>query len=93
MERIHPRTGELFTPHRYRDGSFRVADPKFRSTKHHAANQIPVTTLTDLAEMVRQGFHVRMRGEDSGQINLVRPDEIRLQDRTEDGPDGPDYGL
>lgn len=80
MHRIHPKSGEIFLPHRFPDGYFRVADPKLGNTKHHAANQISVTTTKELAAAVSKGFHVRMRGQTTGQVNLVRPEEISFDD-------------
>jgi hypothetical protein len=55
---------------------YRVADPAFGKIKHHSNNQIPVETDEELLDHVRRGFHVRMRGVESGQINLIAPDEI-----------------
>lgn len=76
MKRYHPETGELFLPHRYEDGRYRVADPKLGTAKHHAKNQIPVSSEGALQDYVRHGYHVRMRGADSGQVNLIRPEEV-----------------
>jgi len=82
--RVDQQTGEVFLPHRYRDGRFRVADPKLSNKKHHAQNQIPVETEVELIGLIRNGFHCRMRGERSGEVNLVRPGEISI-----DGADTP----
>jgi hypothetical protein len=76
MKRYDPDTGELFLPHRYRDGMYRVVDPALGKVKHHSKNQIPVATDEELIDYLRRGFHVRMRGVDSGQTNVIRPDEI-----------------
>ncbi len=75
--RRHPETGELFRPHQFRDGLYRVADPTLGSKKHHAENQIPAAEQ-EIAGYVRRGFHLRMRGELNGQVNLVRPEEIKI---------------
>lgn len=75
--RKHPETGELFHPHRFRDGLYRVADPALGSKKHHAENQIPISEQ-EIAGYLRRGFHLRMRGELSGQVNLIRPEEIEI---------------
>lgn len=74
--RIDQNTGEIFVPYRFRDGRFRVADPRFGNKKHHAENQMPVSTEEELVALIRRGFHCRMRGERSGQVNLIRPEEI-----------------
>ena len=38
----------------------------------------PYRLCRNFIDYVQRGFHVRMRGVDSGQINLIRPDEIEL---------------
>jgi hypothetical protein len=78
MKRIHPATGELFLPYRFRDGKFRVADPRHGAVKHHAEYQIAVETEEELESYVRRRFHVRMQGTRSKTVNLISPDEIRL---------------
>jgi hypothetical protein len=78
MKRFHPVTGEIFLPYRFQDGRYRVADPALGKVKHHSKNQILVETDQELRNHVRRGFHVRMRGDDSGQVNLIKPDEIVL---------------
>lgn len=76
MKRIHPVTGELFLPHRYRDGKFRVADPRHGAVKHHAGHQISVETEGGLESYVRRGFHVRMRGIRGAKVNLISPQGV-----------------
>lgn len=78
MKRIHPVTGELFVPHRFKDGNFRMADPTKGKVKHHAKHQIAVGTETELRSLARDGFHLRMRGVLSGTINLISPAQIVL---------------
>jgi hypothetical protein len=56
MRRYHPATGELFTPHRFSDGRYRVADPSLGAVKHHAVNQIAVSTEEELLNYARRGF-------------------------------------
>lgn len=73
--RKHPKTGEFFRPHQFQDGLYRVADPALGKQKHHAENQIAITE-EQILEYVRRGFLLRMKGEDTGQVNLIRPDEI-----------------
>lgn len=76
MKRIHPETGELFLPHRQRDGKFRVADPRHGEDKKKAEYQIAVETEWELEAYARRRFHVRMRGVRSKQVNLISPPEI-----------------
>jgi Glu-tRNA(Gln) amidotransferase subunit E-like FAD-binding protein len=46
--------------------------------KHHAANQIAVRA-DEIAEYLRKGYLLRMRGEVSGQVNLISPAEIKRE--------------
>lgn len=78
ITRISKKTGELFIPHRFKDEMFRVSDPDSGRTRHHSKNQIPVATEAELADYIRRGFAVRMRGTKSQQVNLVKADEISL---------------
>ncbi len=68
--------GERYVPHRFRDGMFRVADPALGRTKHHAGNQLAIKA-DEIADYLRKGFLLRMRGEISGQVNLIAASEIR----------------
>lgn len=67
--------GECFFAHRFRDGLFRVADPALGRTKHHSANQISARA-DEVAGYLARGFLLRMRGERTGQVNLISADEI-----------------
>lgn len=78
MQRICPVTKEVFVPHRYQDGTFRVADPKHGRERHHTRNAIRVFTETEAREYVRKGFLLRMRGRDTGKINLIAAEAITL---------------
>ncbi|MCP4618890.1 MAG: hypothetical protein GY844_20955 [Bradyrhizobium sp.] len=69
--------GERYVPHQFRDGLYRVADPTLGRTKHHAANQIAITS-SEIEAYIRQGFLLRMRGETSGQVNLIAASQIRM---------------
>lgn len=72
--RIAP-DGERFWPHLFADGLFRVADPALGRVKHHAANQISIT-FDEIADYLRRGFLLRMRGEHNKQVNLIAASEI-----------------
>ncbi len=67
--------GERFTPHCYRDGLYRVANPALGRTKHHAANQIAIRA-DEIGAYLQKGFLLRMRGEISGQVNLIAASKI-----------------
>lgn len=70
--------GERFVPHRFRDGFYRVADPALGRTKHHAHNQIAIRR-GQIETYLSRGFLLRMRGEISGQVNLISPEEISIR--------------
>jgi hypothetical protein len=74
FERIAP-DGERFTPHCYGDGLYRVANPALGRKKHHAAFQIAVPGA-EIAAYLERGFLLRMRGEISGQVNLIAASKI-----------------
>ena len=44
-------------------------------TKHHSANQIAITA-GQIGDYLRRGFLLRMRGENSGQVNLIAASKI-----------------
>lgn len=64
-------------PHRFRDGMYRVADPALGATKHHAANQIAIRE-DEIQNFLDKGFLLRMKGEMSGQVNLIASSEIKV---------------
>jgi hypothetical protein len=68
--------GERYTPHMFRDGQYRVADPALGRFKHHAQHQI-AATADEIEGYLKRGFLLRMRGERTGQVNLINPREIR----------------
>jgi hypothetical protein len=61
---------------------YRVADPALGRTKHHAANQIAITA-EEIGGYLQKGFLLRMRGEISGQVNLIAASEIKLVSHSE----------
>jgi hypothetical protein len=77
VERIAP-DGERFLPHCFRDGLYRVGDPQLGNRKHLAGNQIAITA-SEIVQYVRSGYSLRMRGEVSGRINLISPDQIIIR--------------
>lgn len=76
MKRVHPVTKEVFVPHRYGDGTFRLADPRLGRERHHLRNAVCVRTETEAMALVRQGYALRMRGLDTGSINLIASSQI-----------------
>ncbi|KQW19504.1 hypothetical protein ASC80_19300 [Afipia sp. Root123D2] len=68
--------GEVFTPHRYPNGLYRVADPALGDVKHHAKNQLSIRD-DQIEDYLQRGFSLRMKGDVTGKVNLIPPSEIR----------------
>ncbi len=68
--------GEVFTPHRYPNGLFRVADPALGDVKHHAKNQLSVRE-DQIEKYLQRGFFLRMKGDVGGKVNLIAPADIK----------------
>ena len=64
IERIAPRGGI-------------VEEPEFGTTKHHAENAVYVRTLDEAAELVSDGFSLRMTGKGK-RASLVSPKGLRI---------------
>lgn len=74
FERIAPN-GERYVAHRFKDGRYRMANPALGRKKHHADHQLAVT-LEEISEYLRRGYLLRMRGDQSKQVNLIAAAEI-----------------
>ena len=72
------KDGERYFPHCFRDGLYRVADPALGRIKHYAANQIAIPA-DQIEKYLEKGFLLRMRGEESGQVNLISSLEIKRE--------------
>jgi hypothetical protein len=68
--------GEIFSPHRYPNGLYRVADPALGDVKHHAKNQLSVRE-DQIESYLQQGFLLRMKGDVGGKVNLIPSSEIK----------------
>lgn len=67
--------GERYVAHRFRDGLYRMANPALGRVKHHSANQLSVD-INEISGYLEKGYLLRMRGETSGQVNLITAFEI-----------------
>ena len=68
---------ERYIPDPDASGMYELGDPKRGSEKHHKKNAIFVPTLEMALHLVREyGFSLRMRGEITGQRNLISAAEI-----------------
>ncbi len=57
--RLDTKTGSKQFPVR-QDGFYVLADPRHGNQKHHAKNQVLVRTESEMIELLRKGFSVRV---------------------------------
>lgn len=77
ITRRYPRTNRVETPHRYRGGFYKVADPAFGDDKKKTEFEIRVCTIGEVLKFTRRGFHVRMSGGSGhGSPSLISPDNL-----------------
>ncbi|MEP3051668.1 MAG: hypothetical protein ABJP48_01635 [Erythrobacter sp.] len=68
---------ETYTPSPDGGGMFELGDPKRGSEKHHKKSAVFVETVDMAAHLVREyGFSLRMKGDLTGQRNLISASEI-----------------
>ena len=69
---------EIYTPSRDADGLFELGDPRRGKEMHHKKNAIFVQTLDIALHLVREyEFSLRMKGDITGQRNLISAREIQ----------------
>jgi len=76
IERSAPREGANEEPELSAKG-YCLGDPKFGAVKHHAKNAVYVKTLEAAAELVSQGFSLRMVGKGK-RASLVAPGSLNI---------------
>jgi hypothetical protein len=75
----HSEKTEVYTPHMNRDGFYVMADPSIGPERHHRRNELLRSSLTEVADDLKKGFMLRMRGDLTGQINLISADQITIK--------------
>ena len=70
---------ETFRPVKNRNGHYVLADCSVHQQHNLAENQIFVESEEALVVRIRQGFSCRMRGDLSGQRNLISAHEIIIE--------------
>ena len=69
---------ETYTPSPDADGLFELGDPRRGKEMHHKKNAIFVETLDMALHLVREHeFSLRMKGDITGQRNLISAKEIQ----------------
>ena len=76
IARISPRDGAAEEPELTAKG-YCLGDPKFGAEKHHAKNAVYVKTLEEAAELVLQGFSLRMISKGK-RASLVAPKSLSI---------------
>lgn len=76
IERTAPRGGIAEEPE-FGTKGYCLGDPKFGATKHHAENAVYVKSLDEAAELVSEGFSLRMTGKGK-RASLVSPKGLRI---------------
>ena len=78
---------ETFTPMKNVDGYYILADRTVDPQHNKAANQFFVKDIAAVAARVRAGgVSLRMRGDITGQPNLISASEIEIVAATDDDP-------
>tara|TARA_R110002074_G_scaffold378796_1_gene556736 strand:+ start:3183 stop:3443 length:261 start_codon:yes stop_codon:yes gene_type:complete len=76
IERISPRDGSIEEPE-WTSKGYCLGDPKFGNKKHHAKNAVFVKSLNEVAELISQGFSLRMTAKGK-RPSLVAPRSLRV---------------
>lgn len=79
ITRRTPRGGAVETPHRYRGGYYKLADPALGSDKKLNRFEKRVWTIAEVAAHVTErGFHVRMSAGPSSPPSLISPAKLEV---------------
>ena len=69
--------GEIYVMERGSSGDFEFGDPSVKN-KHHQTNVVRKHTLDDAIQAIRDGFHPRMKGQETGQWNMISPANVKI---------------
>jgi len=79
ITRRDPATGRLQTPHLYKGGYYKVADPALGQDKKKDEFEIRVRTIEEILTFLQRGFHVRMSaGGVKDGPSLISPDSLDI---------------
>lgn len=76
ITRLNPKTGLTEVPAR-QNGHFILGDPAFGADKKLARHAVLVTSLEEVAALVRRGYHVRMT-DGVRRPGLISPGKIQI---------------
>ena len=69
--------GEIYVMERGSSGDFEFGDPSVED-KHHQKNVVRKHTLDDAIQAIRDGLHPRMKGQETGQWNMISPVNVKI---------------
>lgn len=72
----HAGKTEIYYPEPNEDGFFVLGDPFHGNAKHHQKHAVYTRDRSTVERMVDLGFHLRMKGDLTGQVNLISPTSI-----------------
>ncbi|MDA8251907.1 MAG: hypothetical protein M0Z28_22465 [Rhodospirillales bacterium] len=83
ITRLNPRTGRIERPWRNREGVFVLGDPTHGAQKHHDRFAVKVGTLAEVADLVKQGFSLRMTDGETPP-SLIAPESLTITEQEGD---------
>ena len=72
----HVGKTEVYRAEPNEDGFYVLGDPAHGDVKHHREHSVLTLDRDTAARLVSLGFHLRMKGELTGQVNLISPQSI-----------------
>lgn len=77
--RVRKDTGEIYVLARGTSGKFEFGDPAFGDEKHHSTkNLVTRDTLEEALKAIAEGFHPRLKGQATGQFNMISPKNVHI---------------
>jgi len=73
---LHAGKTEVYNPEPNEEGFYVLGDPAHGNVKHHREHAIYTFDRDTAARLVELGFHLRMKGDLTGQVNLISPASI-----------------
>ncbi|MFT8723410.1 MAG: hypothetical protein ABF759_12690 [Acetobacter malorum] len=72
----HKGKTEIYRPEPNEEGFYVLGDPTHGNVKHHREHAVYTFDRSTAERLVELGFHLRMKGELTGQVNLISPSSI-----------------
>lgn len=79
--RIRGDNGEIYRPYINSNGEYVLAKQETDQPLNYSENQVFVRAESEMISKIRnERFYLRMKGDITGQINLISPDEIIVEE-------------